>query len=81
MSRKGKQKTKRKRIIAKNERYRRDIWEKILKNNKGREMSSKKYAKCSICGKNLSDPLRYFFETKDVCEKCFLNSAGKVKKQ
>ncbi len=71
MSRKNKKKTKRKRIIAKNERYHRDLY---LKNYQSRE----KYAKCSICGKNLSDPLRYFFETKDVCEECFLNIAGKV---
>jgi hypothetical protein len=78
MSRKGKQKTKRKRIIAKNERYHRDL---SLKNYQSREMSSKKVRKCSICGKNLSDPLRYFFETRGFCEKCFLNRAGNVKKQ
>jgi len=71
MSRKGKQRTKRKRIIAKNERNHRDL---SLKNYQ-------KYEKCSICGKNLLDPLRYFFKTKFVCEKCFLNSTGKVKKR
>ncbi|MBA7547417.1 hypothetical protein ES705_39837 [subsurface metagenome] len=78
MSRKPKRKSKRRRIISKNERYHRDLY---LKNYQIRQMSSKKYAKCSVCGKNLSDPLRYFFETKDVCEKCFLNRAGNVKKQ
>jgi hypothetical protein len=45
MSRKGKRKTKRRRIISKNERYHRDLYRKNLKNYKRAKKSKKKVKK------------------------------------
>lgn len=80
MSRKGKRKSKRRRIIARNERYHRDLYPK---KNIRPVKSKKKYVKCSKCGKNLPNSsifLRFSLGSAIVCDECFIKYGNKVKK-